>query len=276
MIDTSTQLFGVIGNPVAHSLGPTMHNAALQAMGYPGVYLAFKVDDPAGAVTAVRALGLGGLSVTIPHKVSIMDHLDRIDPLARDIGAVNTVVNRNDVLTGYNTDCFGAMAALKEKTALSGRRAVILGAGGAARAVGFGLKSEGAQVVIYNRNADRGRALALVLDAEFRPWEDLSDLSDAALDADLVVNTTSVGMVPNVEENPLPEKALARHMVVMDVVYTPLETKLLRTARAAGCVTVDGLTMFILQGVRQLELWTEQQPPMTTMRQVVEEALQKR
>jgi len=256
-----------------------MHNAALQAMGYPAVYLAFKVDDPAGAVTAVRALGLGGLSVTIPHKVSIMDHLDQIDPLARQIGAVNTVVNRSGVLTGYNTDCYGAMAALKEKTGLTGKRAVILGAGGAARAVGFGLKSEGAQVVIYNRNADRGRALAKALDAEFRPWEDLvdlRDLGDAALDADLVINTTSVGMVPNVEDSPLPDKALARHMVVMDIVYTPLETRLLRNAGAAGCLTVDGLTMFILQGVRQLQLWTGQQPPMTTMRQSVEAVLQKK
>lgn len=275
MIDTSTQLFGVIGNPVAHSLGPIMHNAALNAMGYPGVYLAFKVEDPAGAITAVRTLGLGGLSVTIPHKVTIMDHLDQIDPLAHQIRAVNTVVNRNGVLTGHNTDCYGAMAALKEKTALAGKRAAILGAGGAAKAVGFGLKSEGARVRIYNRNAHRGQALAQALDAEFRPFDDLAN-SDNALDIDLVINTTSVGMVPDIDNSPLPKKALAAHMVVMDIVYTPLETKLLQTARAAGCVTVDGLTMFILQGARQLELWTEQQPPIGIMRQAVEEVLQKK
>ena len=274
MIDTNTQLFGVIGNPVAHSLGPSMHNAALQAMGYPAVYLAFKVDDPAGAVTAVRALGLGGLSVTIPHKVSIMEHLDKIDPLAHQIGAVNTVVNRNGVLTGYNTDCYGAVAALQEKTDLTGKRAAVLGAGGAARALCFSLKSEGADVVIYNRNTDRGKALALALDVEFRPLNDLIE-TDTALDADLVINTTSVGMTPDVDNSPLPKKALASYMVVMDIVYTPLETKLLKIARTAGCTTVDGLTMFILQGVRQLELWTGLKPPIATMRRVVEEVLQR-
>jgi len=275
MIDTNTQLFGVIGNPVSHSLGPTMHNTALQAMGYPAVYLAFKVDDPSGAVTAVRALGLGGLSVTIPHKVSIMEHLDQVDPLAHQIGAVNTVVNRNGVLTGYNTDCYGAVAALKEKTELDGKRAAVLGAGGAARAVGFGLKTEGADVVIYNRNIDRGEALAQALDVEFRPLNDLVE-TDTAVDADLVINTTSVGMTPDVDNSPLPKKALASHIVVMDIVYTPLETKLLKIAKTAGCTTVDGLTMFILQGIRQLELWTGQKPPIATMRRVVEEVLQGR
>jgi shikimate dehydrogenase len=128
--------------------------------------------------------------------------------------------------------------------------------------------------VIYNRNTDRGKALALALDVEFRPLNDLIE-TDTALDADLVINTTSVGMTPDVDNSPLPKKALASYMVVMDIVYTPLETKLLKIARTAGCTTVDGLTMFILQGVRQLELWTGLKPPIATMRRVVEEVLQR-
>jgi shikimate dehydrogenase len=272
MIDTRTRLLGVIGNPVAHSLGPAMHNAALEAMGYPAVYLAFRVDDPGGAATAVRALDLGGLSVTIPHKVSIMDYLDEIDPLAGQIGAVNTIVHRDGRLTGYNTDCHGAMAALKEKIELKGKRVAVIGAGGAARAVGFGLKAEGAAVVIYNRNPERGRTLARALGADFRRWEDLAAMGTRA-DVEVVVHTTSVGMAPDTAACPLPEQALGRRPLVMDIIYTPQETRLLRLARAKGCETIDGLTMFILQGARQLELWTGRPAPVDTMRQAVEAAL---
>lgn len=272
MINTQTRLFGVIGNPVAHSLGPTMHNAALQAMDYPAVYLAFHVEDPAGAVTAVRALNIGGLSVTIPHKVAIMDHLDNVDSLAERIGAVNTVVNDNGCLTGYNTDCYGAMAGLKEKTGLKGKRAALIGAGGAARAVGFGLREEGAAVVVYNRSEERGKALAQVMGADFRPWQDLGKMDDI----DIIVNTTSVGMVPNTNASPMPEEALRERMVVMDIVYTPLSTQLLQQAEAKGCRTIDGLTMFILQGARQLELWTGRPAPVDIMRRAVEAALEKR
>jgi shikimate dehydrogenase len=151
-IDARTRLFGVIGNPVGHSLSPVMHNAALRAMGYPAVYLAFQVSDPANALAGMRALQIRGLSVTIPHKIAVMDYLDEIDLPARNIGAVNTVVNRNGRLLGFNTDCYGAVAALKERTGLEGKQVAVLGAGGAARAIAFGLAAEGARVTLYNRN----------------------------------------------------------------------------------------------------------------------------
>jgi shikimate dehydrogenase len=268
MIDTYTQLFGVIGNPVRHSLGPAMHNRALTVMGYPAVYLAFEVADVAAAMVGMRSLGIGGLSVTIPHKVAVMQQLDEVDDLALRIGAVNTVVNRDGRLIGYNTDCFGAVAALKEKTTLLGHRVAVLGAGGAARAVGFGLAAEGALVTIFNRDSSRGEALARALGVDFCPLADFSRKVP-----DIVVNTTSVGMWPNVQVMPISEDVLSDNLVVMDIVYNPLETALLRAAQKRGCRTVDGVAMFVLQGARQLELWTGQAAPTDSMRSAVVDAL---
>lgn len=267
-IDAKTQLFGVIGNPVAHSLSPVMHNAALAAMDYPAVYLAFQVNAAAGAAAAMRALNIKGMSVTIPHKVDIMPYLDDIDPLARAIGAVNTVINRNGRLLGTNTDCHGAMTALEEHTTLKNKPAALLGAGGAARAIGFGLLEAGARVTVFNRGIERGQALADSLGAPFYPLDQFGDHP-----ADIVINTTSVGMTPNTAAMPVAAETLAAHMVVMDIVYNPLETALLRAARARGCTTIDGVAMFVHQGVRQLALWTDRQPPVAVMRQAVLNAL---
>jgi shikimate dehydrogenase len=267
-IDAKTRLFGVIGNPVTHSLSPVMHNAALAAMDYPAVYLAFQVHAAAGAAAAMRALNIKGLSVTIPHKVDIMPYLDEIDPLARAIGAVNTVVNRNGRLLGTNTDCHGALAALEEHTTLKNRSAALLGAGGAARAVGFGLLDAGARVTVFNRGIQRGRALADSLGVPFYPLDQFGDHP-----MDIVINTTSAGMTPLTTAMPVAAETLAARMVVMDIVYNPLETALLRTARARGCTTIDGVAMFVHQGVRQLALWTDRQPPVAVMRQAVLNAL---
>jgi shikimate dehydrogenase len=267
-IDAKTRLFGVIGNPVAHSLSPVMHNAAFAAMDYPAVYLAFQVDDAAAAAAAVRTLNIKGLSVTIPYKIGIMAHLDTIDPLALKIGAVNTVVNRNGRLHGTNTDCHGAMAALEEKTDPRNRPAALLGAGGAARAVGFGLIEAGARVTVFNRGRERGQALADNLGVPFYPLEQFAEHP-----ADIVINTTSVGMTPHAAATPVAAEALAPHMVVMDIVYNPLHTALLQAARAKGCATIDGVAMFVHQGMRQLSLWTRRQPPEAVMRQAVLDAL---
>ena len=267
-IDADTRLFGVIGAPVAHSLSPVMHNAALRDMNYPAVYLAFQVTDPAAAAAAMRALGIAGLSVTIPHKVAIMPHLDGLDELARRIGAVNTVVCREDQLIGFNTDCFGTLAALKEKTELAGKRVALLGAGGAARAVGFGLSSEGACITVYNRSEARGRRFAEELQAQFQPLDRFGRQA-----TDIVINTTSLGMFPHTQGSPVHAAALAPGMVVMDIVYNPIETTLLRDARAAGCAIIDGVDMFVYQGARQLELWTGKPAPLATMREAVIAAL---
>lgn len=267
-MDTQTRLYAVIGDPVGHSLGPVMHNRAFALTGYNGAYLAFRVTDLAAAVKGVRALGLGGVSVTIPHKEAVMAFLDDIDPAARAIGAVNTVVNRGGCLTGYNTDCAGAMAALAEKTDIRGKSVWIIGAGGAARAVGYGVVAGGGRLTIVNRSREKGRRLAADLGAGFVP---LAHVEAAA--CDVLINTTAVGMAPAVDAMPVPAGSITAPMVVMDVVYNPLKTRLLAEADGRGCATVDGLAMFVYQGAAQFELWTQQKAPLKAMRTAVAGAL---
>lgn len=271
VIHTGTALFGVIGNPVRHSLGPVMHNHAFACTGFPGVYLAFEVMDIASAMAGMRGLNIRGFSVTIPHKVSIMDYLDEIDDTATQIGAVNTVVNRNGSLYGCNSDMFGAIKALMEKTTISGRDVVIVGAGGAARAIGFGVKKEGGRVHIVNRTAEKGRELAASLDVDFCPQNRID-----ALTCDILINTTPVGMFPKTDALPVPPNVIRKETVVMDVVYNPVETRLIRTAKEKGCITIDGVAMFVYQGAMQFELWTDLPAPIDEMTKVVTNTLRKK
>ena len=266
----TTSVFTVIGNPVSHSLSPVMHNRAFSATGYDGVYVAFEVEDIAAAMLGLKALGIKGASITIPHKMSVMEHLDDIDPQARRIGAVNTVVSREGALSGTNTDVYGAVEALKRETAIRGNKFVILGAGGAARAIGYGIRAEGGQLVIVNRSRQRGEALAAELNAEFQWLPEIFKL-----DGQILVNTTPLGMIPDVDRSPIDKSLLEKEMVVMDIIYNPLETRLLREAREVGCRTVSGLSMFVLQGARQFELWTGLKPPVEVMEEAVKSGLQR-
>jgi len=267
-IDSTTKLFGVFGNPVAHSLSPAMHNRAFAFKGYNGVYLPFCVEHIEPAVAAVRTLGIKGVSVTLPHKVGVMACLDRLDPLAEHIGAVNTIVNADGILTGYNTDCYGAVSALKQRIDIKGKGVAVIGAGGAARAIGWGVKDAGANVMVVNRSAENGEQLAADLSTTFVPLEKVEGLS-----ADVLINTTPMGMHPHIDEMPVPAGIFQKGMVVMDIVYTPLDTKFLKQARAAGSEIVDGLNMFVLQGARQFELWTGLEAPIDVMRKAVLEQL---
>jgi shikimate dehydrogenase len=267
-IHASTSVYCVIGHPIGHSLSPLMHNAAFESYGENRAYVAFEVKDLAAAVSGFRALNIGGVSVTIPHKVAIMDHLDEIDDLARRIGAVNTVVNQDGHLIGLNTDCHGAVQALETKTRLSGKSTILIGAGGAARAIGFGLKAAGADMVIANRTPAKGRQLAANLGVESVPLDRLSEMA-----GEIVINTTPVGMAPRTEALPVPGGFLKRGMTVMDIIYNPLQTRLLKEAAQAGCRIIDGVAMFVHQGARQFELWTGKKAPLDIMRQAVMEAL---
>jgi len=267
-MDSATSLYGIFGNPVGHSLSPVMHNSAFAAACYNGVYLAFKVIDIGTAVNGIRALGIKGVSVTIPHKVSVIDFLDDVDEQARLIGAVNTVINRKGVLKGYNSDGLGAVKALTEKTVVRDRDVVILGAGGSARAVGFGVISEGGRVTIVNRTVEKGERLARELGAEFHPLSDIKKI-----DAPILINTTSVGMSPHVNEIPVKEEMLDMGMVVMDIVYNPVKTRLLKTAEAMGCQTIDGVAMLVYQGAFQFELWTGMEAPIDVMKKAVYDGL---
>lgn len=267
-IDAATTLFGVFGDPVAHSLSPAMHNAAFEALGINSVYLAFGSADIAACAAAIRALAIRGASVTIPHKVAIMPLLDAVDETARRIGAVNTVVNRGGRLLGANTDAEGALRALCTHTSVAGRTAAVIGAGGAARAVAFGLQDAGARVTIVNRSRDRGEALAQRLGADFRPLAEAAGLA-----CEILVNTTPLGMRQFGDALPVPVDLLQTGMVVMDIVYTPLQTPLLAAAARRGCRTIPGTAMFVHQGARQFELWTGQAAPTEAMAGAVHAAL---
>jgi len=261
-------LYAVIGNPVGHSLSPLMHNSAFSAVGHNGIYVAINVTDIGGAIQGLRALGFKGVSVTIPHKISVMDHLDEIDDMALKIGAVNTIINQNGKLCGFNSDHLGVVQALTEVTSLKGKSVAIIGAGGAARAAGFGIASKAAKVTIVNRGTERGQSLAVELGTDFLPLAEFN-----GSETDILINTTPVGMAPHEQETPVKAAAFRSPMVVMDIVYNPIRTRLLQEAERAGCLTVNGVAMFVYQGVFQFELWTETSAPVAVMKQVVSEAL---
>lgn len=268
IIDQHTALYAVIGNPVRHSLSPTIHNAAFSVTGHNAVYLAFETADIEECLKGIRALGIKGASITIPFKTAVMPFLDETDPLAGRIGAVNTIVNDSGRLKGYNTDALGALKALEEKARLPGTTCLIIGAGGAARAIGFVLKKQDVAVSIVNRSRKRGEALAASLECPFIPLEEIRGQK-----GDLLVQTTPVGMYPHMDQCPVPENILERGMVVMDIVYRPPETRLLKLARDRGCVITSGVDMFINQGAEQFRLWTDLDPPVASMRHAMEEAL---
>lgn len=268
-IDGSTRIFGILGRPVTHSLSPAMHNAAFRALKVNAVYVAFPVTDLRQAVAGLRGLGVAGVSVTIPFKEEIISWLDELDPTAARIGAVNTVVNRDGRLEGFNTDWLGAVTALKVQTSLKGAHVLILGAGGAARAIAFGIKEAGGRVTVTDVDQPRAAALARDLQLEALPLDSLAQCPAAVL-----VNATPVGMAPDADAIPIAPDLLRQYRLVMDIVYRPLQTRLLREAQARGAATIDGLQMLIHQATAQFELWTGRPAPLEVMFRAAYGALQ--
>ena len=262
-------VYAVFGDPVGHSLSPVMHNSALTQTGLNGIYIAFRVKDIAAAVDGIRGLGIRGASITIPHKVSVMKYLDEVDAPAAKIGAVNTIVNRHGVLHGYNTDCPGAVTALLEKIIIKDKQVAIVGAGGGARAIGFGIHQEGGRLTIINRSGQRGEKLADDLGCDFKLLAEVKKLS-----YDIVINATPIGMTPLEDRTPVKPELLEAGTVVMDTVYNPLKTRLLRDAEKAGCRTIDGVSMLVHQGAVQFEMWTSQKAPVEIMRRAVLDELE--
>lgn len=278
-INPRTQLCGLLGNPVEHSLSPAIHNAAFQKLGLNYVYLAFRVEDLEGAVRGIRALGnLRGFSVTIPHKVAILPYLDEVETTARHIGSVNTIVVEGGKLTGYNTDASGALQALREGgVPLTGRRVVMVGSGGAARAIAFGLATVAGLAGLTILGIEEAERRSLVRDLREKTGLSLEEgplqeerLRRALADSHLLLHCTPVGMHPRVDETCVPAGCLGSHLTVMDIVYNPQETRLLREAKATGCRTIPGLEMFLHQAVAQFELWTRHQAPSDVMRAVLQ------
>ena len=270
-IDQRTELYGVVGYPIGHSLSPIMHNTGFSATDLNAVYLAFETKNIEGCIHAMRALNIRGMSVTLPHKSSVISLLDEVDDMAERIGAVNTVVNEDSHLIGYNTDAVGALRALEERVELAGKSCLMIGAGGAARAIGFVLSEKGVKLRVANRSIERGKALAHSLGC---PFISLDALQEPI--ADVLIQTTPVGMIPRKEECPIPKQILRKGMVVMDIIYNPLETTLLSVARARGCVAINGLSMFVHQGAEQFRLWTGLDAPISAMTRAVEQALKKK
>lgn len=258
----------LLGNPVGQSLSPLMHNTALTDLGLPVHYNAFCVYDLAAAVQAIRGMDIRGASITVPFKSAVMEYLDDISADALGIGAVNTIINTNGRLTGANTDWLGLMIPLREALTVKGKKFVIIGAGGTARAAAYGIIKEGGYPVIVNRTEEKGKLLSNMFDCPFYLMSEIGKI-----EADCLINTTPVGMYPNADKSPMDASFLAGYKYVMDVIYNPLETKLLQDARLAGCRVLPGLDMFVHQGAEQIKLWTGREPNRELMKESVKARL---
>jgi shikimate dehydrogenase len=248
-----------------------MHNAAYAAARLPFVMAGAHVraEGLPDAIKGMRALGIRGLAVTMPHKVAIMDLLDEVDPVAATIGAVNTVVNESGKLTGYNTDWLGILRPLEERTSLEGKKVALLGAGGAAQAALYACSTKGASVTIFNRSIDKAEAIAERFAANVLSIKKTEELSAF----DIIINTTSVGMAPDAEASPVPESALAKDQIVFETIYAPITTKLLQMSERIGAKTIPGLDMFLEQGVEQFHLHTGVKAPRDEMEKILRNSL---
>jgi shikimate dehydrogenase len=278
-ISGKTVVCGIIGDPIGHSLSPIMQNKAFKKLGLGYVYVPFRVrkGDLKKAVDGVRGLSIRGLNITIPHKVAVMQFLDRIDPLAEEIGAVNTIVNDSGTLTGYNTDATGFLQTLHDnKIQPAGKKVLLLGAGGAARAIGNILAQERANLTIFNRKMELSWAediayrLAHCYGTDVNAVElSRENLKAAIVDAEILVNATSVGMHPDDDQTPVTADLLRAGLTVFDIVYNPSPTRLLKEATDAGAKTISGLEMLVQQGAIAFEKWTGKAAPVDVMRQAV-------
>ena len=284
MITGKTKTLAVIGNPVAHSLSPVFQNAAIEAAGLDYIYTAFPVVDGKleAAINGMRAMEISGLNVTIPHKERVMKYLDSIDKDAEILGAVNTIVNKDGVLTGYNTDVKGFVGGMKEKGfEPKGKKTVLLGAGGAARAIIWGLIQEGvASLTIGVRNVPKVRPLveyfSKYMEITLLDWGS-AEFEAALKKTALLINATPLGMCPYVEAMPpVNWDKVPKGILAYDIIYTPAETLFLKTAREHGCETLNGEAMLVGQGTESLRLWTGIEPDTEVMKKALRQALEER
>jgi len=264
----------IVGDPVSHSLSPAMHNAAYEKLAIDDqfVYLGanVKAANLKEVILAMRVMdNFHGLTCTIPHKVEVLKYLDWVDEKAKKIGAVNTVVKKNGLLCGYNTDWLGAVIPLEKITSLRGKKVLVLGAGGAARAIVYGLKEKGALTYILNRTLEKAEKLA----KEFKVKVLIFNQQKQIPNFDIIINTTSVGMEPLVNQKPINPSFLKKNQIIFDIVYSPKKTKLLKEAKKKGAKIIYGLEMLLYQGVAQFEIYTGKKPPIDVMRKVLMEKL---
>lgn len=278
-IKGSTNIVGLIGHPVEHSFSPPMHNSAFAKLGLDYAYVAFDVNpsDLKSAIDGAKALNIKGFNVTIPHKIEVMQYLNELDEVAHLIGAVNTIDFKN--LKGYNTDGIGAVRAIEEVTSIKDKNVVVSGAGGASRAISFYLAKFGADsITILNRNVNKAQKLAndvlksdLISDVG---TDSISRIENYLKDADILVDTTPLGMDPHIDDEPIARAdAMHEDLVVFDAVYNPNETVLLKEAIKAGAKPVYGIKMLLYQGAESFKIWTGRDAPIDVMQKALNEYL---
>ena len=299
MIDGKTKILGVIGDPIEHTFSPAMHNAGLDALKLNYIYLPFHVkpDRLKECIEGAKAMGIQGLNVTIPHKTNVMKHLDEIDQVASMIGAVNTIQfnyvqdnessnqdNEINVTTrGFNTDGYGCVRAIEEKTSINDKKVTITGAGGAARAVAFQIANSGIdELSILNRNASKAESLAgdlrtnleaIGIDIGINAYG-IDDLKRELSDSDIFIDTTPIGMYPNVDDKAIASAdMLHEDLLVNDIVYTPMETSLIKEAKLANATVVPGYKMLLYQGIRSFEIWLGHEAPVDVMEKALLDVL---
>lgn len=259
----------IIGDPIDHSLSPVMHNAGYKALGIENEYVFLKKNVKAGdtkeTIDEMKEKNYRGLTCTMPHKIEVMQYLDKIDDNAQKIGAVNTVVNDNGKLKGYNTDYIGLVEPLKKIINLKGKKVVVIGAGGASRAVTFGLSEKSANVTIFNRTIGKAEEIAKEFNCEVENIENIEKIKDF----DVIINATSIGMKPNDDKTPISKEYLLKKHIIFDCVYSPLQTRLIKEASEVGCKTILGIEMLLYQGVKQFEYYVGEKAPVDVMRETL-------
>lgn len=283
IISGKTRICGVIGDPIEHTLSPIIQNAAFKALDLDYVFLAFKVspNQVDKAIAGMRALEIVGLNVTMPHKEAVIKNLDQIDENAKFLNAVNTIHNKDGQLIGYNTDGIGAIKALKENGSNpKGKKILLLGAGGSARAIAYALAKQTDELIILNRTVSVAKKIVNLLNKTLNKKILADSLTTQKIrehiqQSDILINATSVGMKPNSNQSLIPKQLIKPKMTIMDIVYNPVETKLAREAKSAGAKVVSGTEMLIYQGAASFEIWTGKTAPVEVMRKAALERLSK-
>lgn len=273
-ISAKTKLCIIIGDPVEHSLSPAMHNAAYEELKIDDQFVftgaTVKQENLEDVVRAVPAMNVRGLTCTIPHKIGVMNYLDEIDETAKQIGAVNTVVNDNGTLKGYNTDWLGVVNPLEKHIKLSGKKVALIGAGGAAHAMAYGVLKKGSSLTIFNRTVEKAEELSesmkkLGFNVDVKSVNDISSVKDH----NIILNSTSLGMGEQINETPVPKEFIKKDHIVFDAVYVPYETRFLKEAKEAGATIIHGTEMLLHQGLVQFQLYTGHKAPEDVMRNIL-------
>ena len=276
IISAKTKICMIIGDPIEHSLSPQMHNAGYEKLGIDNEYVfvacKVRIKNIADFIKGVRVMQIRGVSCTIPHKMEVMKYLDKIDEEAKKIGAVNTIVNDDGVLKGYNTDSLGVAIPLEKMASLENKKVALLGAGGAARAVAYAVTQRGARLVVYNRTIEKAEGIVKEFGGEARSLNAVKEVKDM----DIIINATSIGLYPGQNQTPLAKELITNKHVVFDIIYVPYETRLLKEAKQQGARIIHGMEMLLHQGIEQFKLFTGYDGPEETMKNVLLEHLEQK